>query len=217
VVWNYHPSHLCTKGNLDANATSNLHSRLKIAECRLWLRACGYQKASNRILLQLMVCVCSTLRWNAIKYHEVSRAGWLGGKEREGSSGLGRAHCIALIPTTVMGSVCWTQANWKIHRLRLNSKNHRIVWVGRDLQRPSRPTPGSTRGHPKSKPYVWEHCPWTPAAWGCAHCTGEPVPCPPPSGTEPLSNPHLTQQAVLCKEGSTGVQLLFFSWEELWM
>lgn len=140
MVWNYHPSHLCTKGNLDANATSNLHSRLKIAECRLWLRACGYQKASNRILLQLMVCVCSTLRWNALKYHEVSRAGWLRGKEREGSCGLGRAHCIALIPTTVMGSVCWTQANWKIHRLRLNSKNHRIVWVGRDPERS--PCPG---------------------------------------------------------------------------
>ena len=32
--------------------------------------------------------------------------------------------------------------------------------------------------------------PWTPAAWGCAHYPGQPVPCPLPSGEEPFLNPH---------------------------
>ena len=32
----------------------------------------------------------------------------------------------------------------------------------------------------------------TAAAQGCAHCPGQSVPCPPPSGGEPFLNPHLT-------------------------
>ena len=43
------------------------------------------------------------------------------------------------------------------------------------------PTPVSTQDNSKFKPYVWEHCPnssWTPAAWCCAYCPGQPVPAP---------------------------------------
>ena len=46
----------------------------------------------------------------------------------------------------------------------------------------------------KIKLYVWGwylNTPWTPAAQGCAHCPWQPVPCPPPSGAEPVSNPQL--------------------------
>ena len=44
------------------------------------------------------------------------------------------------------------------------------------------------------KPCVWGHCPnapWTLVAWDCAYCTGQPVPCPPPSGEELLPNTPL--------------------------
>lgn len=40
-------------------------------------------------------------------------------------------------------------------------------------------TPGSRQDLPESKPHVWEHrpnAPRAPTAWGCAPCSGEPVP-----------------------------------------
>jgi len=74
---------------------------------------------------------------------------------------------------------------WKIllcqHVCTLSSRNHMISQVTRDTQRPSSPTPSSTWDNPTIKPYVWECCPntpWTPAAWGCTYCLGEPVPGP---------------------------------------
>ena len=57
------------------------------------------------------------------------------------------------------------------------------------------PTPGCMQHHPKSKPCVWEHCPNTHrtlTAQGCAHCPGQPVPWPPPSGADPFPNPPLS-------------------------
>ena len=58
--------------------------------------------------------------------------------------------------------------------------------------------PGLHTDHPKSKRYVQEwyqeqypNSPWTPAAGGCAHCPGQPVPCPPHSVEEPYPNPQL--------------------------
>jgi len=74
---------------------------------------------------------------------------------------------------------------WKIllcqHVCTLSSRNHRISQVRRDTHWPSTPTPSSTCDNPTFKPYVWECCPntpWTPAAWGCTYCLGEPVPGP---------------------------------------
>ena len=32
---------------------------------------------------------------------------------------------------------------------------------------------------------------WAPAAWGRAHCPGQAVPCPPPSGADPFPHPQL--------------------------
>lgn len=48
------------------------------------------------------------------------------------------------------------------------NSNHRISWVGRDLQGSVSPTPGSTQDCPKISPYVWECYPvtsWTLASW----------------------------------------------------
>ena len=67
--------------------------------------------------------------------------------------------------------------------------------IRRHPQKSPSPTLGFTQHHAKFKPYVWDHCPntsWSSAAQGCAHCPGQPVPCPPLSGAEPFSNLHLT-------------------------
>jgi len=48
--------------------------------------------------------------------------------------------------------------------------------------------------HSKAWTHVWEwypNTPWTLLAWGHAHCPGQPVPCPPPSGAHPVPNPQL--------------------------
>ena len=78
------------------------------------------------------------------------------------------------------------------------SQNHR---VGRDPQRSPSSNPGSTKDHPKFKSYFWEHyltAPWTAAAQGCAHCPGQPVLCPPPSGAEPFPNPQSSPSTAPC-------------------
>lgn len=80
------------------------------------------------------------------------------------------------------------------------SQNDRISQVGRDSQGSLSPTLGSTKHHPKSKHCVWECCPkthWTLSAWGYAHCPGESVSYPPPSGKEPFPNTRLTLHAIL--------------------
>jgi len=34
-------------------------------------------------------------------------------------------------------------------------------------------------------------CSFSSGPWGCAHCPGQPVPCPPPSGADPVPHPQL--------------------------
>ena len=61
----------------------------------------------------------------------------------------------------------------------LEQENHRLSQVGGDPQGSLSPTLGSTEHHPKIRLYVWGHCPdtsWTPSAWCCGHCPGDPVP-----------------------------------------
>ena len=61
------------------------------------------------------------------------------------------------------------------------SWNHGILWVRREPQRPQSPTLGLTQDYPTFKVCVAYRCPNTSgtlAAWGCDHCTGDPIPTP---------------------------------------
>jgi len=68
---------------------------------------------------------------------------------------------------------------------------HIIFRVGQDTWGSLSPTSSSTQDHPKFKPCAWECCPnapWTPTAQGHVRCSGQSVPCPPPSGAEHFSD-----------------------------
>ena len=69
------------------------------------------------------------------------------------------------------------------------SLNHGISWVGRDPQGSSSRTSCSTQGHTKIKLYLSVQT--FLELQLLAHCPGQPVPCPPPSGAELFPNPQL--------------------------
>ena len=65
--------------------------------------------------------------------------------------------------------------------------NHRLSQVGRDPQ--GTPTPHSTTQNPNPVAEITVTTLPEIRHWGCAHCPGQPVPCPPPSGAEPFPGP----------------------------
>ena len=78
----------------------------------------------------------------------------------------------------------------KDHKIRI-TEHPKLEGTHKDHQ-VQVPAPFSTTQNPN--PMSESKCPnapRTPAAQGCAHCPGQPVPCPLPSGADPFPDPLL--------------------------